>query len=46
MVRGLTRQPVNEALATLQAAGVIEVEYGGVCVLDLDRSRGLRSPAV
>jgi CRP/FNR family cyclic AMP-dependent transcriptional regulator len=36
---GLSRQRVNEALAALQAAGVIRVEYGGVRVLDLDRLR-------
>lgn len=32
---GLSRQRVNEALAALQAHGVIQVEYGGVRVLDL-----------
>jgi CRP/FNR family cyclic AMP-dependent transcriptional regulator len=32
---GLSRQRVNEALRTLQARGAIEVEYGGVRVLDL-----------
>jgi CRP-like cAMP-binding protein len=32
---GLSRQRVNKALATLQAQGVIRVEYGGVRVLDL-----------
>ena len=37
---GLSRQRVNEALAALQAAAVIRVEYGGVRVLDLDRLRG------
>jgi CRP-like cAMP-binding protein len=36
---GLSRQRVNEALAVLQAAGVIRVEYGGVRVLDLPRLR-------
>jgi CRP-like cAMP-binding protein len=36
---GLGRQRVNEALATLDGAGVIRVEYGGVRVLDLDRLR-------
>ena len=41
---GLSRQRVNEALRTLQAAGVIRVEYGGVRVLDLDRLRGYRAP--
>jgi CRP-like cAMP-binding protein len=39
---GLSRQRVNEALAVLQAAGVIRVEYGGVRVLDLDRLRWYR----
>ena len=37
---GLSRQRVNEALAALQVAAVIRVEYGGVRVLDLDRLRG------
>ena len=32
---GLSRQRVNEALATLHAAGAISVEYGGLRVLDL-----------
>jgi CRP/FNR family transcriptional regulator, cyclic AMP receptor protein len=36
---GLSRQRVNEALAALQAAGVIRIEYGGVRVLELDRLR-------
>ena len=40
---GLSRQRVNEALRTLQAAGVIAVEYGGVRVLDLEGLRGYRS---
>lgn len=37
---GLSRQRVNVALTTLQAAGLIRVEYGGVRVLDLARLRG------
>lgn len=37
---GLSRQRVNEALAALQAAGAIRVEYGGVRVLDLEGLRG------
>ena len=32
---GLSRQRVNEALATLHGAGAISVEYGGLRVLDL-----------
>ncbi|WP_038213108.1 Crp/Fnr family transcriptional regulator [Xenophilus azovorans] len=32
---GLSRQRVNEALAALQADGVIRIEYGGLRVLDL-----------
>jgi len=40
---GLSRQRVNEALRTLQAAGVIRIEYGGVRVLDLERLRRFRS---
>ena len=42
---GLSRQRVNEALAALQAAAVIRVEYGGVRVLDLDRLRAYRQAA-
>ena len=37
---GLSRQRVNQALTALQAARVIQVEYGGVRVLDLERLRG------
>jgi CRP/FNR family cyclic AMP-dependent transcriptional regulator len=37
---GLSRQRVNEALATLQEQGIIQVEYGGLRVLDL---QGLRT---
>jgi len=36
---GLSRQRVNEALATLQAQGLIRVEYGGLRVLDLPALR-------
>ena len=36
---GLSRQRVNEALATLQAQGMIRTEYGGLRVLDLARLR-------
>jgi CRP/FNR family transcriptional regulator, cyclic AMP receptor protein len=32
---GLSRQRVNQALHTLQARGLIRIEYGGVRVLDL-----------
>ena len=32
---GLSRQRVNEALKTLEAQGAIQVEYGGLRVLDL-----------
>jgi CRP-like cAMP-binding protein len=39
---GLSRQRVNEALKTLQAAGLIRIEYGGLRVLDL---QGLRQHA-
>ncbi len=42
---GLSRQRVNESLRTLQAAGVIRIEYGGVRVLDLERLRRFRSGA-
>jgi len=37
---GLSRQRVNQALNTLQAEGVIRIEYGGVRVLELERLRG------
>lgn len=37
---GLSRQRVNESLSTLQAQGIIRVEYGGLRVLDLS---GLRT---
>ena len=44
---GLSRQRVNEALQNLRAANVVEIEYGGVRVLDLSRLRvwdsGIRS---
>jgi CRP-like cAMP-binding protein len=39
---GLSRQRVNEALASLEGAGVIVVEYGGVRVADLERLRRYR----
>jgi CRP/FNR family cyclic AMP-dependent transcriptional regulator len=38
---GLSRQRVNEALAALQAAGHLRIEYGGLRVLDLDALRQL-----
>ena len=43
-VVGLSRQRVNEALASLQAQGMIRIEYGGLRVLDLAalRSSGPR----
>ena len=37
---GLSRQRVNEALATLEAQGVIRVEYGGLRVIDRMALRG------
>jgi len=37
---GLSRQRINEALGALQQAGAIQVEYGGVRVLDQERLRG------
>ena len=36
---GLSRQRVNEALATLQEQGIIQVEYGGLRVLDMPALR-------
>ena len=41
---GLSRQRVNEALAALQAASVIRIEYGGLRVLDLERLRRYAAP--
>jgi CRP/FNR family transcriptional regulator, cyclic AMP receptor protein len=40
---GLSRQRVNEALASLQEAGAIKVEYGGLRVLDLSALRTLHA---
>jgi CRP/FNR family transcriptional regulator, cyclic AMP receptor protein len=40
---GLSRQRVNEALAALQAAALIRIEYGGVRVLDLAALRRYRT---
>ncbi|HBH39319.1 MAG TPA: Crp/Fnr family transcriptional regulator [Curvibacter sp.] len=39
---GLSRQRVNEALATLEELKLIKVEYGGLRVLDLNGLRQLR----
>ena len=39
---GLSRQRVNLALRSLEAAGVIRVEYGGVRVLQLEQLRAYR----
>jgi CRP/FNR family cyclic AMP-dependent transcriptional regulator len=36
---GLSRQRVNEALAALQEQGIIQVEYGGLRVLDMHALR-------
>jgi CRP/FNR family cyclic AMP-dependent transcriptional regulator len=36
---GLSRQRVNEALSSLQEQGIIQVEYGGVRILDLQSLR-------
>jgi CRP-like cAMP-binding protein len=43
---GLSRQRVNEALATLEANGTIRVEYGGVRILDLEALRSSAAKAV
>ena len=37
---GLSRQRVNQALASLQKRGLIDIEYGGLRVLDLAALRG------
>ncbi len=41
---GLSRQRVNEALASLQAQGIIRIEYGGLRVLDMAALRSRRVP--
>jgi CRP/FNR family transcriptional regulator, cyclic AMP receptor protein len=41
---GLSRQRVNEALRALQGGGVIQIEYGGLRVLDLERLRAYPAP--
>jgi CRP/FNR family cyclic AMP-dependent transcriptional regulator len=41
---GLSRQRVNEALAELQAQGIIRVEYGGLRVLNLAALRSSLMP--
>ena len=40
---GLSRQRVNEALATLEELNLIKVEYGGLRVLDLNGLRTMRT---
>lgn len=40
---GLSRQRVNQALRTLEAAGLLRIEYGAIVVVDLDGLR--RHPA-
>lgn len=42
---GLSRQRVNEALSSLQEQGIIEVEYGGVRILDLEALRNSSFPS-
>ena len=41
---GLSRQRVNEALSSLQAQGMIRIEYGGVRVLDPQALRTASTP--
>lgn len=41
---GLSRQRVNEALASLQEQGIIQVEYGGLRVLNLEALRTTTMP--
>jgi CRP-like cAMP-binding protein len=41
---GLSRQRVNESLATLEGQGLIKVEYGGLRVLDLEGLRHMQHP--
>ena len=42
---GVSRQRVNRALKTMQAAGVLAVEYGAIHVLDLAALEHFRAPA-
>lgn len=42
---GLSRQRVNEALSSLQEQGIIQVEYGGLRVLDLQALRTTTFPS-
>ena len=42
---GVSRQRVNRALKTMQAAGVLAVEYGAIRVLDLAALEHFRAPA-
>ncbi|MGH8807816.1 MAG: Crp/Fnr family transcriptional regulator [Noviherbaspirillum sp.] len=39
LLSGLSRQVTNQCLKTLEAEGVLRVEYGGVTVVDLERLR-------
>jgi CRP/FNR family transcriptional regulator, cyclic AMP receptor protein len=41
---GLSRQRVNEALSSLQEQGIIQVEYGGLRILDLEALRTTTAP--
>ncbi|HEX7888903.1 MAG TPA: Crp/Fnr family transcriptional regulator [Ramlibacter sp.] len=41
---GLSRQRVNEALSALQEQGIIQVEYGGLRILDLEALRTTTAP--
>lgn len=41
---GLSRQRVNEALSTLEGQGAIQVEYGGLRILDLAALRSSGQP--
>lgn len=40
LLSGLSRQMANQGLRTLEQAGLIRLEHGGLTVLDLDRLRG------
>ena len=39
---GLSRQRVNEALATLERLGLVQIQYGGVRMIDLEALRTRR----
>ncbi len=39
LIAGVSRPTANQALKTLQAAGMLTLEYGGIAVLDMEKLR-------